>query len=174
MNKLLIETRTPRFSDSDDIYHLVARCAPLDLNSRYAYMLVTAHFNATSVVACQEDKVIGLVSAYILPQKPDTLFVWQVAVDPDYRGKGLATLMLGDLFKRPALQQVRFVETTISPSNTASLTLFKRFAETSGVPIESSTFAQAEDFGADAHEAEILYRVGPLHPNPTKITKEKT
>lgn len=170
MNKLLIETRIPRFSDSDGIYRLVERCEPLDLNSRYAYMLVTAHFNMTSVIATHEENVIGLVSAYILPEKPDTLFVWQVAVDPDYRGKGLASLMLGDIFKRPAMRQVAFAETTISPSNTASLTLFKRFAETSGAPIKNSTFALAEDFGADAHEAELLYRVGPL--DPTKLTKE--
>jgi L-2,4-diaminobutyric acid acetyltransferase len=170
LNRLLIETRIPKFSDSDGIYRLVKRCVPLDLNSRYAYMLVAAHFDATSVVAIHEENVIGLVSAYILPGKPDTLFVWQVAVDPDYRGKGVATLMLGDIFKRPAMRRVTFAETTISPSNTASLTLFKRFAETSGAAIESSTFAQAEDFGADAHEAEILYRVGPL--DPTKIMKE--
>lgn len=170
MNRLVIETRTPRFSDSDGIYRLVKRCEPLDLNSRYAYMLVAAHFNGTSVVAIHEDEVIGLVSAYIPPKRDDTLFVWQAAVDPDYRGKGLASLMLGDIFRRPAMKEIAYVETTISPSNTASLTLFTRFAEMSGAEINSSTFALAEDFGEDAHEAELLYRIGPI--DPSTIMKE--
>ncbi len=160
---LTIETRIPNLGDSDGIFSLVKRCPPLDLNSRYAYMLVATHFSDTSVVAIHDKRIIGFVSAYFLPRKPDSFFIWQVAVDPDYREKGLAGLMLSDILMRPHIQNTTtFLETTISPSNTASLGLFKKLVRENSAEITEGIFAKAEDFGADAHEEEILYRIGPL------------
>jgi L-2,4-diaminobutyric acid acetyltransferase len=165
MNKPFIKTRIPGIEDARHIHSLIKRCEPLDLNSCYAYMLVSTHFQKSSVVALHEERIIGFISAYFLPQKPDTLFVWQVAVDPQYRKKGLASIMLGDILNRPYSTPIDYVETTISPSNDASLALFKKLAAASGAEIRHELFAGIEDFGGEAHEEEILYRVGPLNSN---------
>ena len=170
----LFEFRKPAAKDGIGIHGLVDRSKPLDVNSVYAYLILCEHFSETCVVAQRADAdpqspLSGFVSAYRLPQRPDTLFVWQVAVDASARGQGLAIQMLQSLLARPGLQDVRWIETTINPSNQASIGLFQRLAQERSVPIENQMiypaawFAQANP--ESAHEAEYLYRLGPLVPH---------
>lgn len=145
------------------LYGLVERCKPLDLNSRYCYMLVSTHFRETSVVAESGGEVQGLVSGYLDPNDPETLFVWQVAVDPSLRGQGVALQMLQTLLSRERLKDIRFIETTISPSNIASQKLFRRLAAELKTDMTDHTCFERELFGGEAHEDEVLYRIGPIH-----------
>lgn len=85
-------------------------------------------FAETSVVAELDGEVAGAVLAYILPYDPQTLFVWQVNVAQDEAGKGLASLMLGQLLRREACAGVTRVQTAIPASDETSWTLFRRFA----------------------------------------------
>jgi L-2,4-diaminobutyric acid acetyltransferase len=161
---ILIHFKTPTLEDSSAVYELVDRCKPLDLNSRYCYMLVCTHFQDTSVVTEENGQISGLVSAYLDPKQPETLFVWQVAVDASLRGQGVALRMLKSILERPNLRHVRFIETTISPSNTASQSLFKRLAAELKAEITDRPYFDKALFGGEAHEDEYLYRIGPF-PN---------
>jgi L-2,4-diaminobutyric acid acetyltransferase len=160
----------PAAADGAAVHRLIRDCPPLDCNTTYAYMLLCRHFAETCVLARGEirDEPLGFLSAYLVPQRPDTLFVWQVAVHRDARGLGLAGRMLDDLLARPAHADVRFVETTISPSNRASIALFESFARRIETPIESAPFILEQDFGGEQHEAEDLYRLGPI-PTRSRI-----
>ena len=149
------------------MYDLVERCKPLDLNSRYCYMLICTHFDATSLVVEADGTVKGFVSGYIDPHKADTLFVWQVAVDASLRGQGVASRMLKALLGREKLRHIRYIETTISPSNTASQNLFRGLTAELRTEISERPWFDRALFGGEAHEDEYLYRVGPfdLHHN---------
>jgi L-2,4-diaminobutyric acid acetyltransferase len=150
----------PVREDSPEIFTLIKRSPPLDLNSRYAYMLVATHFANTSIVAKVDGRIVGVVSAYCLPNKPETLFVWQVAVDKSMRGQGLAKQLIEQaLMKAP---QARWIETTITPSNSPSQKLFKSIASKLGTTMEVIPFLPKVLFGEDAHEDEDLYRIGPF------------
>jgi len=153
--------RKPRRGDGAQIHDLIGRSPPLDLNSPYCYFLVCDHFADTSVVCVNQGRVIGFVSAYPPPGRSDTLFVWQVAVDASQRGTGLAGLMLSSLIARPECRDVTYLETSITPSNTASNRLFERLADQYDAPVHTEPFIDAELLG-DQHETEILYRIGPL------------
>ena len=85
-------------------------------------------FVETSVVAELDGEVAGAVLAYILPYDPQTLFVWQVNVAENEEGKGLASLMLGQLLRREACVGVTRVQTAIPASDEISWALFRRFA----------------------------------------------
>jgi L-2,4-diaminobutyric acid acetyltransferase len=154
--------RKPRVSDGPDIYDLVTRSKPLDVNSRYNYLLLCSHFAETCAVVESEGSVLAFISAYCPPQQSDTLFVWQVAVDASLRGQGIAKRLIRHLLDRPNLQHIRFVEATVNPSNDASRNLFRSLARESQCDIKDSLFYSIEDFGGDAHEEEILLRVGPI------------
>ncbi|MGK7346360.1 MAG: diaminobutyrate acetyltransferase [Candidatus Nitrospinota bacterium M3_3B_026] len=157
-----VALRGPERADGKSLYDLVRSCPPLDVNSVYAYYLVAEHFAGTSVVAEVNGRTAGFVSAYIPPGREDTLFVWQVAVSPDARGRGLAGRMLREILSRPALGKIRHVETTITPSNEASKRLFSRLAERLGCGVEKEIFIPAEWFGEGSHEEEVLFRIGPF------------
>lgn len=141
---------------------MVELCKPLDLNSAYAYLLLCHHFGATCVIARSQAQVIGFVSAYRPPAEPNDLFIWQVAVDPEARGRGLGAEMILRLLARADLKDVRYLETTVSPSNQASRRMFQRLARRLGVPLQERLLFGRDCFGTADHEEEILFRIGPL------------
>ncbi len=137
----------------------------LDLNSPYTYLLGASHFADTSVLARVNDHPAGFVWGYLRPDAPDTVFVWQVAVDPAYRGRGLAHGMLTALTDRLQPKGCRYLEASVTPDNLASAALFAGFARARGVPLEDSeVLFDASDFPpGPGHEPEVLFRIGPLH-----------
>jgi L-2,4-diaminobutyric acid acetyltransferase len=154
--------RQPTRRDGAALHELVASCPPLDLNSRYAYLLLCHHHARTSVVTEFEGAIVGAITAYIPPAQPDTLFVWQVAVAPQMRGLGLGAHMLDHLGHQWLTQrQMRWLETTISPSNNASQNLFTGFARRHRAGCTTATLFSAGDFGESGHEEECLYKIGP-------------
>ena len=156
--------RRPQRSDAAAIHALIEACKPLDLNSTYAYLLLCEHFAETCVVAEQAGQVAAFVSAYLKPEQPSTLFVWQVAVGPLVRGQGVGRGLLDALLARPTTAQVTRIETTIMPSNTVSWALFRSFARGLGADCKDQPFFNNHDFGAARHEEERLLQISPLRP----------
>jgi L-2,4-diaminobutyric acid acetyltransferase len=156
--------RKPLAGDGPGIYALADRSKPLDLNSRYCYLILCEHFASTCVVAERQEQIVGFMTGYILPDRRDTLFIWQIAVDADMRGKGLAKKMLRHLLARPILKGIRYIEATVNPSNDASRALFRSLARDCLVELSETMLFPAEWFGTGDHEQENLIRVGPIGP----------
>lgn len=129
-------------------------------------MLLCAHHASTCVVAEAGGALSGWTSAYRLPQQPDTVFVWQLAVAPSARGHGLALRMLEHLLARPALEGCRMLETTVSPSNRASRRVFDLLAQRLDAATAESSFFTQDCFDDQHHEPEMLIRVGPWSSGP--------
>lgn len=155
-----ITYRKPEHTDGAEVHALINRCPPLDTNSLYCNLLQCLDFSDTSIVAQTEDgEIAGFISGYIPPNRPTTLFVWQVALDEKFRGQGIASEMLSRLFSRHS--DLRYMETTISPSNKASQKLFETFFAKHHMDLHTSDlFVQGVHFSED-HEDEVLYRAGP-------------
>lgn len=153
--------REPGIADGAALFRLVRACPPLDLNSLYAYLLLCAHHARSCVLAEGPGGIAGFVSAYCPPGKPDTVFVWQVAVAPAARGQGLALHMLEHLLARPALAGCRRLETTVTPSNAASRRVFETLATHLNARCAERTFFSKEDFQDPHHEPEMLICIGP-------------
>ena len=156
-----VKLRKPTPEDGRNIWELVRACPPLDVNSCYSYLLLTEHFRDTCVIAEAEGKMLGFVSGYLLPNKQNTLFIWQVAVSNEARGLGLAKRMLQYLRDSVEDHNVTCLETTITPSNTASQRLFQSLAKTWETECEKTVLFSSEHFGDGGHEPEECYRIGP-------------
>ena len=154
--------RPPHAPDGPRIHQLIAQCPPLDLNSLYCYLLLAEHFSDFCILAEDQGHLSGFVSAYVPPTKPDVLFVWQVAVHERARGKGLARQMLAHLLRRPALAGVRFIETTVGPSNKSSRRVFSSIAKALDAPIVESSLFDQSVFAGHEHDDEPLIRIGPF------------
>ncbi len=159
-----IKLRTPTDQDGAAVYRLISQCPPLDANSLYCNLLQSTHFSGTSVAAIDKDVLVGFCSAYLIPERPNTLFIWQAAVAEEARGQGLGGRMLHHILNRPQCNQVVYLETTITESNRASWALFEGMAEKLKTQISSSVlFDKHQHFSGD-HESEILVRIGPFAP----------
>ncbi|MFE4455206.1 diaminobutyrate acetyltransferase [Streptomyces sp. NPDC056796] len=157
----------PTIEDGASAWRIARDSRVLDVNSSYSYLLWCRDFAATSVVARDETgKAVAFVTGYIRPEVPGTLVIWQIAVDEEKRGRGLAGAMLDHLAARLRSRGVlQRLETTISADNEASQLLFRSFAERHGAPLEREELFPARLF-PDAHESEHLYRIGPLAQSP--------
>lgn len=155
--------RTPNEDDGSEMFRIVKESKALDVNSSYSYLMWSKYFNKTSIIAECDDKVIGFVSGFLQPESPNTLFVWQVAVDKELRGKGLATKLIVQLLNKLDEEKVRFLEATVTPSNIASSKLFKGLATRYETGCTIFECFSEDQFPEPSHEAELTYRIGPLN-----------
>lgn len=151
-------TCAPTADDGPAMWRVAAGTGVLDVNSRYAYALWGRDFADTSIVARLDGEVVGFVTGYRRPSEPGVLFVWQVAVDEAVRGRGVAATLLDELVARVGCTHV---ETTITADNAASAALFGAFARRHGAAAERGELFGRDVLG-DAHDAELLHRIGPL------------
>ncbi|MCB1844619.1 MAG: diaminobutyrate acetyltransferase [Halioglobus sp.] len=177
----LAQLREPDSRDGAFLHALIAACPPLDENSVYCNLLQCTHFTGTSVVAEKAGRLVGAISGYRLPERPDTLFIWQVAVGADARGEGLASRMLAHIVERPANRDVTHMETTITDDNGASWALFERFARDRQAPLEHRVLFDRDTHFAGQHASENLLRIGPFagaaaraHHSPEHSTPDMT
>ncbi|MGE4382022.1 MAG: diaminobutyrate acetyltransferase [Arcobacter sp.] len=155
--------RKPDKNDSKEIFQLIKSVGTLDLNSQYLYLLQTTHFQNTCSVAIYNKKIVGFVSGYIIPDDKETLFIWQVAVSNEVRGQNLAMKIILDIFnKNNTSNNIKYILSTVSPSNKASQRVFEKIANKLNTKIENKTLFSIDDF-FDAHEEEIQYLIGPIN-----------
>ncbi len=154
--------RQPTAEDGYPLNKLVENSPPLDPNSVYCNLLQCTHFADTSVAVEEDGQLVGFISAYIPPAKPDTVFVWQVVVDKSQRGRGLAKRMMQEIVRRPACENVRYLETTITPDNDASWALFRSFARDMDTELNHHIWFEREAHFQGHHDSEALLRIGPF------------
>jgi L-2,4-diaminobutyric acid acetyltransferase len=160
--KIDIKYRKTLKKDSKGIFNLVKESEVLDVNSEYLYLLQSTHFSDYCCVALVDEKIVGFVSGYLHPKHRDTYFVWQVAVDSSMRGQGVASKMIVSILNRENLKDIKYIHTTISPSNIASQRVFEKLAKELNTNVEKETMFAIDDF-CNGHEDEILYKIGPIN-----------
>lgn len=190
--------RPPRPADAADVWRLVEACEALDGNSPYAYLLLCSDFAETGMVVraaappsesesrgapdgmgqgepvgegdSGQGALVGFVLGYRPPARPQTLFVWQIAVAPECRGQGLGGRVLDRLVHRCRQTfGIEYLEATVTPSNGSSRQLFTKYARDRELQIHESLAFGASSFPAELdapHEDEIRLRIGPLGPRP--------
>lgn len=153
--------RLPRVDDAAQIWRIVKNSQVLDTNSSYAYLLWCRDFASTSVVAEIGGRVVGFVIGYLRPQAPETVFVWQVAVDHEWRGHGLGAALLDALLDTAADAGVTALEATIEQDNLASIAMFASVARRRSARMTKHPLFDSELF-PDSHDAEDLYLIAPI------------
>lgn len=149
----------PRARDAAPLWRLVEEVGTLERNTAYLYLLLCTHFAESCVLArSPSGELEGFLLGYRVPDRPGTYFVWQVGVHPRARGRGLATQMLDHVAAR---LRVSHVEATVGEGNDASDRLFRAFARAHAADLKVGAGFPAHLFPTP-HEAERLYRIGPL------------
>ncbi|MFP4157063.1 MAG: diaminobutyrate acetyltransferase [Opitutales bacterium] len=157
-----IQIQHPCAEDAYSVNQLIAQSPPLDTNSVYCNLLQCSHFADTSVIAKSGETIVGFISGYRLPSRPEVLFVWQVVVSSQARGQGLAGRMLQAQVDAGACTGVRYMETTITKDNAASRALFQKFADKNDAPLQENEFFDRERHFNGQHDSEYLIRIGPF------------
>ncbi len=154
--------RKPTAADGAEVWRLVRDSGSLDENSMYCNLLQCTHFASTCAVAELEGAVVGWLSGYVPPERPDTYFVWQVAVAEAARGRGVARKLILGVLERDACGDVDHVQSTITDDNRASWALFGGIAERLAAPlVRRPHFCEGKEFDG-IHDTEHLVTIGPF------------
>jgi L-2,4-diaminobutyric acid acetyltransferase len=160
------QIRNVKLEDVKEVYKLLVTNRPyVGLNSRYTYFLLAKDFSDTCVVAEHNGKIIAFSSGYVPPSRPNTFFNWETVVHRDYRGNNLQKRMLLHQIKTT---NVKYFEGTVNPSNKVSQTNFCELSKLLNTKCEKRVLFNEEDFENDGHEAEVLYRIGPISQSELK------
>ena len=154
-----MELTAPEVRDGIAMWEVATAAGGLDVNPPYAYVLWARDFADTTVVVRDGGVVVAYCTGYRRPSAPGTVFVWQVAVAPTHRRRGLGHQMLDALVERH--DDLAVLEATVTADNTASLALFGAFAQRHGAELTVSPLFTTADLGG-AHAAEDLLRIAPL------------
>lgn len=150
--------RHPKASDGAEVWAL-AKAAGVDENSVYCYLLLCHQFSDSTAITVAGDRIVGFSVGFRMPAEPTTLFVWQVGVAADYKGRGLAREMILWLCRRPD-NPVHTIDATITPLNVASQALFASVAKQLDAHWEyHDDMFSSKDFGQQDHEPERLFRI---------------
>lgn len=151
--------RKPESEDGSNIWELIKSCKPLDENSMYCNLIQCDHFADTCILAERNGVAVGWISGYLLPDAPDTLFVWQVAVSEEARGLGLAGRMLDKLLSRDDMAGVLHLKTTITRDNDASWGLFRGLAERHNARLTDEPHFRKDDHFDGEHATEHMVTI---------------
>lgn len=156
--------RHPKVDDGAAIWQLVVDAGTLDCNSSYLYLLLCRDFADCCAVAEANGQLQGFTTGFRSAARPDVWFLWQVGVAASARGQKLAGRMAHFILNAQAPKGVRFLETTVAPSNVASRALFDGIARRLETELaESRLFTQLQfPVGEGEHEDEPLLRIGPF------------
>lgn len=115
--------------DSGLILNLVKECGPyVAPYNVYAYWILENYYSSTCKVIEEGNRVVGFTSGMPSIDK-SVLFIWQICVHKDYRGKGAAVLLLDSLCKSAKELGFEKIELSISENNNASINLFKGYSQ---------------------------------------------
>ncbi|CAG9296440.1 diaminobutyrate acetyltransferase [Celerinatantimonas diazotrophica] len=152
--------KKPTMADGYAVNQLIKNSPPLDTNSSYCNLLQCSHFADTSIGAYHAEQLVGFISGYNLPQQPNTLFIWQVAVSQKMRSQQIAKRMLHAL-----IAQVKpvFIHTTITQDNAPSRALFASFAKANNTMMNEQPYMDKDHHFNQEHPSEALIVIGPLN-----------
>jgi len=157
--------RPPVPGDGASLWELVRTLDGLEANTLYAYLLFTRDFPATCRVAEDTEGIRGLVIGYRIPDRPDTLFVWQVGVHPAAQGRGLGARMILDILQGAGEPPFHFLEATVAEGNRASERLFHGIAHRLHADCNVSEGFSSVLFHPQEHPPERRFRIGPFRRN---------
>ena len=79
---------------------------------------------ATYIVCELDGKIVAYAGAWVSFNQAE---VMSVAVEPELRGRGVGTILFGELIKAVKLRGARAITLEVRPSNTAAIKLYKSF-----------------------------------------------
>ena len=144
------------------LYELAKETKSLYVNSIYYYFWMSDYFKFSSGICIysKTNEIIGFSLGFLKPEQVSTLFIWQIGVNINFRNKGVAKGLLQFLFNSNI--SLNYIEATIGFMNTPSILLFESISKIYNANLKTETFLNMESFPLRDHEAEILFRIGPI------------
>lgn len=109
--------------DAESVAALEAKCFAMPW-SREDFWRETRNELAEYIVGELDGKIVAYAGAWVSFNQAE---VMHVAVEPEFRGQGLGTLIFGELIKAVKLRGAASITLEVRPSNIAAIKLYESF-----------------------------------------------
>jgi len=109
-----------------EIHRFISGCGVLESYAEHFFKIILRYFGNTSFLAEADGKIAGLMWGFGSQKDPETFFLWQIGVDPAFRGEGIAHRIMEHAEEHLPRLGFRRIEVTVAPENVPSRRLFER------------------------------------------------
>src|SRR6266496_5450250 len=103
------------------VEHLIALCGPYVWpRTSSDYWLYAELFSSACPIAIDNDQLVGVVIAFRSQDKPDDVYIQDVATHPEHRRRGIAHTLINSLRQQAATWGCRRLYLTSEPHNHAA------------------------------------------------------
>jgi len=120
----MVVVRPAKLFDMPEIVR-IERVSFREQYPRGVFLIFLENNPDTFLVAEYNGKVIGYVMAYLRPDLEG--HVMSIAVDPDYRGRGIGSALLSEVIERLAARGAKWIGLEVRVSNENAIKLYERF-----------------------------------------------
>ncbi len=168
--------RHPRIADAGAIWELIDQTPGLDTNSPYYYSLWCRDFSRFSATAFEDERMVGVLTGYVRPDRLDTYFAWQTAVSANATHSDIAVLMYDLVAASFSANGVNRIEMTIDENNRAVRILLSRLKRRYNATMTSDVLFSTDDLGGE-HYPEVLRtlhlpRQSPCPPGSSELAAQ--
>ncbi|KYC45715.1 MAG: Acetyltransferase (GNAT) family protein [Candidatus Methanofastidiosum methylothiophilum] len=145
--------------DVDKVRRFVNECKPLDLHTPFTYWALFNYFPNLCFLMEEEENVIGFISGLRSSIENNMVYLWQIGVSKDQRGKNYASVLIDHFIKGVISIECDKIQVSIAPQNQSSNNTFFKYAKIHSYNFGKIGEVKYHDKLTDKKEYEILYQI---------------
>ena len=145
--------------DVEGVRKFVDVCKPLELHTPFTYWTLFNYFSNLCFLMIEGEELIGFISGIRSSLDKDVVYLWQIGVSKEQRGKNYALLLIGHFIKAVIGLDCNKIQVSISPENQASYNTFVKYAKEHSYTFAKIGEVKYNDQLSDKKEYEILYEL---------------
>jgi L-2,4-diaminobutyric acid acetyltransferase len=119
--------------DIGSIREFVDYCKPLDLHTHFTYWILAKYFRNTCFVIEEGDRIIAYTGGVRGSVDSENLYLWQIGIAPEYRGKGYFAVLLDKIIISAVKLGCKTIQFSMILDNGASYNAFLKYAQDNNI-----------------------------------------
>ncbi|HOI76464.1 MAG TPA: GNAT family N-acetyltransferase [Methanofastidiosum sp.] len=145
--------------DVDRVRRFVDACKPLELHTSFTYWAIFNYFSNLCFLMIEDEKLIGFISGIRSSLDKDAVYLWQIGVSKEYRGKKYASRLIDHLIKGAIFLDCNRIQVSISPENESSYNTFLKYTKEHSYNFTKIGEVKYHDTLTGKNEYEIIYQI---------------
>ncbi len=145
--------------DVDKIRIFVNECKPLELHTPFTYWILFNYFSSLCFLMIEEGNIIGFISGIKSSKDINLVYLWQIGVSKDHRGKNYASVLIDHFVNSAKSLECNRIQVSISPLNEVSYNAFLKYSKEKNYLFLKTGEIKYHDQLTDKNEFEILYEL---------------
>lgn len=120
-----MKIRKASVDDFLKLHDLVGRIEGIVQHPTHFYKIMISYFGDSIIIVEDKEKLVGFLIGFVSQVVPEEFFIWQLGVDPEYRGQKIAKKIMEATLEAARQHNCRRIVATVETVNKPSQRLFE-------------------------------------------------